>query len=173
MYRSAIAGVVLIGVLAPGFTAAQDPDVETPGLAESLTELNETLGEIRRLLAQQLETQNLALLMTRVEFSASQLAQLEGQLRSAEARRRSLGDEKERIGARARTMTAQIESGSWELPQEERDALFAQMDRELERLEESIRDADLEIAELRAQTAEKQTEVRGWQDVLDTRLGGS
>lgn len=69
MYRSAIAGVVLIGVLAPGFTAAQDPDVETPGLAESLTELNETLGEIRRLLAQQLETQNLALLMTRVEFS--------------------------------------------------------------------------------------------------------
>lgn len=173
MYRSAIAGVVLIGVLAPGFTAAQDPDAETPGLAESLTELNETLGEIRRLLAQQLETQNLALLMTRVEFSASQLAQLEGQLRSAEARRRSLGDEKERIEARARTMTAQIESGSWELPQEERDTLFAQMDRELGRLEESIRDADLEIAELRAQTAEKQTEVRGWQDVLDTRLGGS
>ncbi len=171
MRKSRIAALSMIAVASALGAQALPPD-ETRDLATEVAELNLTLLEIRDLLAQQLETGSLDLLLKRSELVSAEVARLETQLRSAQAQRESLEDDEIRIRAQIEATTAQLGASGQDIPIGEIEAYTRQMEIELERINRRTRSLDGEIQELQNRLTSKQRDLQSWQDLVDRRLGG-
>ncbi len=135
---------------------------------DQLARIADALESVEDLLAQQLETQTLDLLLKRTQLVSTEVTQLDRQLRQAEASRDDLEDELLRI----ETQLDAFESAGVDIPEEELVAMTIQMEVEQERLVRRLREIESEIAGLDTRLARKQAEMDDWRDILDRRLGG-
>ena len=158
MSRTGIA-IAVLAVAAVTVLGAQTLEPQQQDVQLELVQLNATMLEIRDVLAQQLESDSLDLLLKRSELVSSDVARIEARLRNAQEQRRSLSDDQER-------MRTQIEAVA------EYTGYLRQMEFEVERTQRRIRDLDGEIQELQNRLTAKQRDLRSWQDIVDRRLGG-
>lgn len=165
LQTAALLGVVMLGI-AP--LAAQPAAPGDGDLAGQLARIAASLEAVENLLAQQVETQTLDLLMKRTQLVSAEAAQLDRQLRSAESSRDSMEDELMRI----ETQLDAFEAAGVEMPEEELIAMTAQMEAEQERLIRRLREVESEIVDLDSRLARKRREMDDWREILDRRLGG-
>lgn len=171
MIRRALMATGLLLVVAHGVAAQEAAPAD--GLARVAAELNRlnlTLEAIRGLLTQQVETENLDLLFKRAEFAAARVTALESEVRRAEGEQRTLEDEKQSIESRLQMIADRLDSGSLEADRAELEEVTSHMVGALKRVQERLRDVELEIGELQGRLATKRRELREWQDLLDRRL---
>ena len=144
---------------------AEDARVEDAS-ARELAKLNATMREVADLLTKQVAQEHLYLLLKRTQMANDQVERAEAQLRQAQDERAS--GEAELIAAAEPAR----HGGPGTDAEAERDAILAGIDRELKRLAARQSTLEGQIAELQNRIAERQDEVRGWQALLDRRLGG-
>lgn len=145
--------------------APQDADV-----AAALLRINQTLSEIKDLLARQAESQTLDLALRRAAIASTRAADLSRQLREVELDRRSVEEQKARVEENLKMIEAQVESGVMDLDPKMADSLADQTAGQIKRLEARGKDLDLEIVGLRNQVDQARADVRNWQSLLDRRL---
>ena len=160
-------GLVLAVALA-GPALGQEAANQETELALEIKALNSTLESIRKVLLQQLETQNLELLMRRSDLASREAAEIERQLRAAKALRLEIAEEEKRTRNRFEMMLAQMQ----ELDESEAELFAAQMEQELSLMDARAKALDSEIGELEGRQSQKRGELRDWQDLLDRRLRG-
>jgi len=164
--------VVLLTAAAVTVLGAQTLEPQSPDLGAELAQLNSTLLEIKEVLAQQLETDSLDLLLKRSELVSADVTRLETQLRNSETQRQSLQDDEERFRTQIDNIEMEIRSGTVDADAEEYDAYTRQMVLELDRTQRHIQTLDGEIQSLQNRLTAKQRDLSSWQDLVDRRLGG-
>jgi len=165
-HRAALA-VVLLAATGAAHAEAPPP---VPDLGRELARLNATLSDIRSLLERQLETQNLDLLMKRMELAAAQVSDAESRLGRAAASLESLEEESAALTDRLAVVEAELLRGDAEGDPGAMAGFVAQLESTLERIEDRLRDKRLEIAGLENLLASKERDLRDWQELLDRRL---
>lgn len=149
--------------------AAPAPEIT---LVEAQLRLNGTLGEIRELLARQLEGQSLALLLDRSRLAAEQAERIESRLSSARSEQRSLEDQRARLEGALANMSQRAEAARDESELARLESATEQLERDIQRLRGRSRDLAAEVGELESRLAAKREEAEGWQDTVDRRLAG-
>lgn len=170
MSRTGIA-IAVLAVAAVTVLGAQTLEPQQQDVQLELVQLNATMLEIRDVLAQQLESDSLDLLLKRSELVSSDVARIEARLRNAQEQRRSLSDDQERMRTQIEAVEDEIRTGTDDAVAEYTGYL-RQMEFEVERTQRRIRDLDGEIQELQNRLTAKQRDLRSWQDIVDRRLGG-
>jgi chromosome segregation ATPase len=135
--------------------------------ARELAKLNATMREVAELLTKQVAHGQLDLLMKRTQMALDQVERAETLLRQAQDERTSVEEERSRLEGHREVIAAQEK-----VPAEERDATVAGIDVELKRLAQRQNALEGKIVELQNRIAERQDELRGWQALVDRRLGG-
>lgn len=159
----------LVSVLLGGAPLAAQTD--SPAVVEELARLNATLGELRDLLARQLEAQSLDLMLKRTELASQEASQLEARLRSAEARARSLEDEKASMETRLEELERRSRDEGLESDEQTR-SVVRQFEAEIERVERRLAEARGDVAQIAGRLDRKLEDLRAWQDLVDRRLSG-
>ena len=170
MQRFAPVALLLALVSAPPAAARPAPDVDSAELAAGLAQLNATLLGIKDLLAVQIETQGLDLLLKRSELVSTQAAQLEDLLRSAESTRASLEDELRHLQAEQEMMEAQMRSGARDADTVEMDAYTRQVEGRIDHARDRLRQVEREVIDLQSRLDAKQRDLGDWHDLIDRRL---
>lgn len=135
--------------------------------ARELAKLNATMREVADLLTKQVAQGQLDLLMKRAQMALDQVERAETLLRQAQDERASVEEERSRLEGQREVISAHEK-----MPAEERDANVAGIDVELKRLAQRLSTLETKIVELQNRIAERQDELRGWQALVDRRLGG-
>lgn len=174
MPRALFVVYVAIFSLLPLVARAQSEAAPEPGvtLVEVQLRLNATLGEIRELLARQLEGQSLALLLDRSRLAAEQAERIESRLSGARSEQRSLEDQRARLESALANMSQRAETARDESELTRLESATEQLERDIQRLRGRSRDLAAEVGELESRLAAKREEAEGWQDTVDRRLAG-
>lgn len=138
-------------------------------VAAQLVKLNATLEDIQALLAEQLETQTLDLFLKRAQLVSSEVARLDGLLRSAQRSRGHWEDERIRLDTRMEVLQNESPDLDDEAREREMRHVRSQSEGNLRRLRRNAAD----IVELETRLARRQQDLEDWQELLDKRLGGS
>jgi chromosome segregation ATPase len=146
--------------------------VAEPVLAQELQQLNATLLEIKALLAEQVEVQGVDLLLKRSQFTAGQVSQLEERLRAAEASRDRAQEERKNMELQLERMASRAERSGERMSPEDLEEITLHITTRMDQLNKRFRSQEAEIAELQNKLADKQRELRDWQDLTDRRLSG-
>lgn len=164
--------LVTLCALATGPTIAQSEtlDPQTAALQSELQRLNKNIERIALLLERSVESQNLDLLIQRVEMGSSRLSLAEQNLRSAQMSRSSIEDEKRELEARLGQLADELDSGTIDMPVEELERYTRDLGLHLTLLKERVRDADRQIIELENEVMSQRESVRDWQDYIDEKL---
>jgi chromosome segregation ATPase len=165
-----VAVLLVISMSGAAPTTAQSATVDPADLTAGLAQLNATLLEMKELLAIQIETQGLDLLLKRSELVSTQVAQLESLLRSAESTRTSLEDELRHMKIEQEMMETQMRSGSMDAEAFEIEAYSRQIEERIEHARDRLRQAEREVVNLQSRLDAKQRDLDDWQDVVDRRL---
>lgn len=172
--RSPLAPSVLLALLLLTGTVAgaqEEPvDSQAADLHSQLERLNQNIERIAALLERSLQGQQLDLMIQRVEMGANRLAVAEQTLRSAQATRSDLDDEKLEIEARLGQMAEALDSGTTDMPLEQIEQYTRELDLQLKLLKERLRDADRKIIELENEVMRQRDHMRDWQDYIDEEL---
>ena len=166
---TSVALLLAISIAVP-LTAQPAPGVDAAELATGLAQLNTTLLEIKELLAIQIETQGLDLLLKRSELVSTQAGQLENLLRSAESTRASLEDGLRDLQSEQDMMEAQISSGARDVQGSEMEAYSRQIEARIDQARERLREAEREVIDLQSRLDAKQRDLDDWQELVDRRL---
>ncbi len=158
---------LLLGVAARG---QEELDTSQATLHSQLERLNDNIERIAMLLERSLQGQQLDLLIQRVEMGASRLAVAEQNLRSAQATRATLDNEKSEIEARLTQMASELDRGTLDMTLEEIEQYTRELDLHLQLLKDRLRDADREIIELENEVMRQRGHIRDWQDYIDEEL---
>lgn len=169
MNRAWIVALVLI-VAAGSVLGAQALTPQQQDLGLQLAELNATLQEIKEVLAEQLETDSLDLLLKRSELVSAEVVRLEAQLRNAQKEHESAQFDVEQMQKQMESFELQARADSDAT--EEYEIYSEQMEMQIERTLSRMRTLDGEIQELQNRLTTKREEMRSWQDMVDRRLGG-
>ena len=154
--------------LAPG-SAAQEPFSGDSGqVAAELARLNETLEQVQNLLAQQVETQTLDLLLKRAQLVSGEVAQLDTQLRQARSERDELDDQRIQMQAH---LEAARDSNS-DISFEDLENMTRYQTIGLHSITRRLTKVDTEIIEVQNRLDNKQRDLDDWRDLLDRRLSG-
>jgi chromosome segregation ATPase len=135
--------------------------------ARELAKLNAIMREVADLLTKQVANGQLDLLMKRTQMALDQVERTETLLRQAQEERASVEEERSRLEGHREVISAQEK-----MPAAEREAALAGVDVELKRFAQRLSTLETKIVELQNRIAEKQDELRGWQALVDRRLGG-
>jgi chromosome segregation ATPase len=160
------AAVAAVLVIAGHSVLAQ---VAKPGdaSAQELAKLNAIMREVADLLTKQVANGQLDLLMKRTQMALGQVERSETLLRQAQDERASMEEERSRLEGHREAISAQPKMSA-----EERNSALAGIDVELKRSGQRLNALDTKIVELQNRIAERQDELRGWQALVDRRLGG-
>jgi chromosome segregation ATPase len=169
MSKPWIAALSLLAVTSVLGAQALAPE-EGRDLATEVAELNLTLLEIRDLLAQQVETDSLDLLLKRSELVSAEVARLETALREVQAQRDSLAEDETRVRIQIEAAEDQLRSA--DAPAEQLEGYLRQMEFELDSAGRRMRALEGEIQELQNRLTARQRDLQSWQDLVDRRLGG-
>lgn len=161
---------VTILVLGAAPVVGQAPNAANDPVAAELANLNVTLKEIVVLLRAQRESDELALLIKRVELAEARLAERERALKVAQSERRSLDSEKAQLELRLEMVAAEAEGAGGEMPIAQVDAMTAQVEGELRRVRQRATELANEVALLESSVASQSRDVQAWQSHLDRRL---
>ena len=164
---------ILVGL---GFVLLTSPLLAQPSasgtpdpVAAELARLNATLKEIVTLLRQQRESDELGLVIKRLELAEGRLAEDERRLAAAEGNRRSLESERTQLEMRLKMMASELERHG-DVPVAEVEAMTTGLEAELKRVRQRAAEMDGEIAALEGDVAARRREVEEWKTVLDRRL---
>ncbi len=166
------APIALLVALVASFPATAQPaaDLDSAELAAGLAQLNATLLEIKDLLAIQIDTQGLDLLLKRSELASTQAAELEGLLRSAESTRTGLEDQLRNLQSEQEMMEAQMRIGAREADTLAIEAYTRQIEARIDHARDRLRQAEGEVIDLQSRLDTKQRDLGDWQDLIDRRL---
>lgn len=170
MQRFAPIALLVALVASSPATAQPTSDLDTTELAAGLAQLNATLLEIKDLLAIQIDTQGLDLLLKRSELASTQAAELEGLLRSAESTRTGLEDQLRNLQSEQEMMEAQMRSGAREADTLAIEAYTRQVEERIDQARDRLRQAEGEVIDLQSRLDTKQRDLGDWQDLIDRRL---
>ncbi len=170
MRNLAVATTFLLLTAAPAL--AQAPVATDGAVAAELAKLNLTLKEIETLLRRQGESDELGLLIQRVELAGARLAEQERALETAESERRSLDRRKGQLELRLTLMAAELERAESDLPADEVEATIAHVEAQLRLIRHRATELADEIAQLESTVASQSADLQAWQSILDRRLGG-
>jgi chromosome segregation ATPase len=155
----------------PAAAQQRDPRSVAGPVALQLAEINETMAQMHELLARQLETQTLDLLLKRTQLASAEVARLDRTLRRSLQKRTGLDRERADLELREERLDdvglARRESRPpiVDLEQQKRSVRTA-----LERVEGQIREIDAEIVELEGQLDRRLRDLETWEAMLDERL---
>jgi len=163
--RALVTGAVALLAFATA-AAAQTPapPPDTAELTAQLERLNRTLERIADSLNRQ---SKLDLVVRRIELGADRVAALEKKLDAARAERGSLENERDRMIERKDSVRREVEEGLVEATADQLDVATAQMDAEIRRILERLRELGGQIADLENRLTEQRTEHEEWQAYLD------
>lgn len=181
--------VVLLGLLALSVPAAfpalgQQPaprkapaetSQATPDVAEELVRLNRTLERIAELMESQAEGQRLDLSLRRLAVESERVAVLERDLRTAEATRTSLEDQRFSVRGRLTMLASEVETMPADTPPEHFrgvERMTEEAQRMLTRFQSQMEAQDQRILELQNELTRRRADLQALQDRLDRELDG-
>ena len=170
MKRLTSIALILAFVLAAPAEAQLAPGADPADLVAGLAQLNATLLEMKELLAIQIETQGLDLLLKRSELVSAQAGQLENLLRSAESTRTSLEDDLRHMVLELEMMESRMRSGSMDAETIEIEAYNRQMEDRIDLARDRLREAERQVIDLQSRLDTKQRDLEDWQELVDRRL---
>jgi chromosome segregation ATPase len=165
------AAVTALSVLLATPALADPPAPAADDVAMELAKLNTTLREIVGLLRKQQESDELALLVKRVELSEARLAERERALKAAQSERRALDSERGHLEMRLEMLAAEVDRRGSEIPTAEVETMTKRIEADLRRLRQRSNEVANEVAGLENAVASQSAEVQAWQAALDRRLG--
>jgi len=130
------------------------------------------LERIVELLEAQADVQQLDVGMKRLDLLSGRLERSERELRGLQATRSSQEAERIRLEENLTRARRLVETGDDDSSEEERQSYFRELDRQLVRVRTEIADLEGQIARLENEITGLRSDLRGWQDFVDRRLGG-
>jgi flagellar biosynthesis chaperone FliJ len=162
-------------VAAPQAPADAPPSPSPADPAAGLQEVNRTLREIAALLREYLERQQIDHLMKRIELQHRSLAPLEDELRRQRAERDGVASEMKALSAHQALMRERLDEeevqGAAAEQQDDWRMQVRQIEVRLALETEKVGALDQRIADLEADLAGRQAEIRAWEEMLDEAMG--
>lgn len=172
--RIRLTRLVAMLLVAPLAAAGASPAQQTQlDITDHLAKISTTLERIAELLARQSESDDLDLLITRVQLGVSQVSEAARRLEGAETRREALQDRKSQLELQLEMNRSRSERGfDQNQPPADLENLTRTWTAHLTRVNSRIAVVSAEIADLQGRVAELVEEVEAWQAILDRRLAG-
>lgn len=154
-------------VLAAPLAAQTDAREPAGDTASQLAGLNETLEDIRTLLAQRVELRNLDLLLQRAKMAAAEVTRLDNLLRDARADRAEYEELQLELDAHI-----EHSENDPEIPDDVRVPFIRRLREMKVSTAQNLRRTEAEIVDLETRLTRQQQDLDEWQELLDRRLGG-
>lgn len=167
-----LAGAALLAAsAAPALSAQGSAGDGSARLVEEMAALNESMREAVDLLKKHLEAQKMQLLMRRIEIRHGGLISVEEELRKSRNEQDSVMQEIDQLESSLGSLDQRIEDDDG-LPQaREWRMMRSEMESRAKSLKDRLYELDQKVIDLENELTDRRSEIKEWEELIDTAIG--